>query len=170
MPTQDHLDQHHIDVVACAVVSVSDTRTRETDKSGRLAQTLIAQAGHETCQYDILPDDANTLRAQVEQLCESEACHVVLLIGGTGLAGRDVTYEAITGLFEKRIDGFGELFRTLSFEEIGPAAMLSRAAAGIRNRTPIFSMPGSTNAVKLACKRLILPKLGHMVGLVRCAE
>lgn len=160
---------HRINVVesvGCAIVTVSDTRTPETDQSGLWLRERLESAGHRVVSYDILPDDPSRVREGVVSLCEVEACQAVLLSGGTGLTSRDTTYEAITSLFEKRLDGFGELFRMLSYEQVGSAAMLSRAVAGVVRRTFVVSMPGSPAAVRLAVDRLILPHLGHVAWLL----
>ncbi|MGB2986122.1 MAG: molybdenum cofactor biosynthesis protein B, partial [Phycisphaerae bacterium] len=126
-------DDHakRIDSVTCAVVTVSDTRTPETDKSGALIRERLESAGHRVFSYEILPDEPSQVRSRVLALCGENACQAVLLTGGTGLARRDTTYEAISAILEKELDGFGELFRMLSYEEIGPAAILSRATAGV---------------------------------------
>jgi molybdenum cofactor biosynthesis protein B len=152
--------------VSCAVLTVSDTRTIDTDASGARICELLEGAGHTVAARDILPDDPEPVRARVAALA-SDAVEAVILTGGTGLAPRDNTYEVVDGLLDKRIDGFGELFRSLSFAEIGPAAMLSRAVAGVAGGTIVVALPGSTNAVDLAMRRLLLPVLGHMVALVR---
>ena len=153
--------------VACAVITASDTRTEETDRSGQTIRSLLDDAGHRVVAYAILPDDPARIRARVEAHARDAAVDAVLVNGGTGLAPRDTTYEAIDALLDKRLDGFGELFRMLSFQEIGAAAMLSRAVAGIAGDTVVVAMPGSTAAVELAMRRLVLPELGHLVGLVR---
>jgi molybdenum cofactor biosynthesis protein B len=153
--------------VACAVLTVSDTRSPETDTSGALARDLLVQAGHAVVAQTILPDEPDRVRAQVAAWLADPAVEAVLVNGGTGLAPRDTTYEAIAGLLEKRLDGFGELFRMLSYEQIGAAAMLSRAVAGVARGTVVASMPGSTAAVELAMARLLVPELGHMVKLAR---
>lgn len=165
MPTNDHR-KILVESVACHVLTISDTRTIETDQSGRLIRECLVDGGHRLLGHDILPDEPTLVRDRVLALCDDQDCQAVLLTGGTGLARRDTTYEAIKELIEKRIDGFGELFRVLSFEEIGAAAMLSRAAAGVRHGTLVFSMPGSVNAVRLAMDRLIIPQIGHMAALV----
>jgi len=164
MSTPEHLSKQATTVV-CAVVTVSDTRTKETDASGKLIVERLEGAGHRVVGYELLPDAPGRIRAHVEALCTGD-CRAVLITGGTGPARRDTTYEAISDLLEKRLDGFGELFRVLSFDEIGAAAMLSRAVAGVRGQTVIFSMPGSTGAVRLAMDKLILPQLGHIVSLL----
>jgi molybdenum cofactor biosynthesis protein B len=153
--------------VACAVITASDTRTPENDTSGQAIKTLLESAGHAVVAYDVLPDEPARIGARVGEHLRDAAVEAVLVNGGTGVAPRDTTYEAIDALLEKRLDGFGELFRMLSFEEIGAAAMLSRAVAGIAAATVVFSMPGSTKAVELAMRRLVLPELGHLVALVR---
>jgi molybdenum cofactor biosynthesis protein B len=155
--------------VACAILTVSDTRTLETDSSGAMARDLLVQAGHRVVCHEILPDEPERVRARVGAWLEDGDVEAVVVNGGTGLAPRDTTYEAIVGLLEKRLDGFGELFRMLSFEQIGAAAMLSRAVAGVARGTVVVSMPGSTAAVELAMSKLVVPELGHMVKLARGA-
>jgi molybdenum cofactor biosynthesis protein B len=153
--------------VACAVITASDTRTPETDTSGRTIRTLLEESGHRVAAYDVLPDEPARIARRIGEHLRDASIDAVLVNGGTGVAPRDTTYEAVDALLEKRLDGFGELFRMLSFAEIGAAAMLSRAVAGIAGGTVVFSMPGSTKAVELAMRRLVLPELGHLVGLVR---
>lgn len=153
--------------VGCAVLTVSDTRTLETDSSGRRCRELLGEAGHRVVAHAILPDEPALVRDHIVDLLADGRVEAVVVNGGTGLAPRDTTYEAVAGLLDKRLDGFGELFRSLSFAEIGPAAMLSRAVAGVAGRTIVASLPGSTAAVELALTRLLLPELGHMVRLVR---
>ena len=165
MPAGQHHDQI-VQSVACAVITVSDTRTPDTDKSGSLIRRRLVDAGHSVVSYDILPDDPQRVRNRVLALCCEPQCDAILLTGGTGLSAHDTTFEAVDAILEKRLDGFGELFRALSYEQIGPAAMLSRAVAGTRNGKAIFVMPGSEAAVSLAMEKLILPELGHIVWLV----
>ncbi len=155
-----------VDSVACAVVTVSDTRTPQTDKSGTLVRERLEAAGHRVVSYEIIRDEPSLVGKRVLALSGQEMCQTVLLTGGTGLAPRDSTYEAITSILEKRLEGFGELFRMLSYEEIGAGAMLSRAVAGVCRSTAIFSMPGSTGAVRLAMDKLIVPRIGHLVWLL----
>jgi molybdenum cofactor biosynthesis protein B len=152
---------------ACAVVTVSDTRTEATDTSGGRIRALLVEAGHRIAAYDILPDEPGRIRRRLEELLASAELDAVIVNGGTGLAPRDTTYEAVAGLLDKRIDGFGELFRMLSYEEIGAAAMLSRAVAGAARGKLLASLPGSTAAVELAMTKLLVPELGHVVGLLR---
>jgi len=165
MPTQNHADKV-VEQVACAVGTVSDTRTPETDQSGSLIRESLAAAGHRVVYYEIVADDPARVRDLVLRWCEQGDCQAVLLTGGTGLAERDSTFEAVSGLLAKKLDGFGELFRMLSFEEVGSSAMLSRALAGVCRDTVVFSMPGSPAAVRLALNRLILPELGHIAALL----
>jgi molybdenum cofactor biosynthesis protein B len=153
--------------VRCLLVTVTDTRTEATDRSGQLAKGLVEAAGHEVVGYRIVRDEPAEVAALVGAVAAQAGADVVILNGGTGIARRDSTYEAVAGLIEKRLDGFGELFRMLSFQEIGPAAMASRASAGVVGGTLLFSLPGSTGAVRLALERLILPELGHLVGELR---
>lgn len=156
--------------VACAVVTVSDTRTEADDASGSEIRSRLEKAGHGVEAYRIVADDPALVRRLIEDFAAGGRVEAVLLTGGTGIAARDTTFEAVTSLLTKRIDGFGELFRMLSFEEIGAAAMLSRAVAGLAGTMAVFSMPGSTAACRLAMDRLILPQLAHVVGLARPRE
>jgi len=164
MATASH---HRSDVphVGCAVITVSDTRTVDTDTSGRRIQELLRAPGHRIEHYAILRDEPDQITRALAAL--PAAVEVVIINGGTGLARRDTTYEAVQRLLDKEISGFGELFRLLSYEQIGAAAMLSRATAGVVGRRVVFSLPGSTAAVELAMTKLILPQLGHVAGLVR---
>jgi molybdenum cofactor biosynthesis protein B len=149
--------------VACAVLTISDTRTTEDDRSGQLIRQHLDWRGHTVAAYEIVKDDATAIVETLQRWIADDAIQAIITNGGTGIAGRDVTYDAITGLLEKRLDGFGELFRMLSFPEIGAAAMLSRAMAGVAGSTVIFATPGSSNAVKLAMEKLIGPELSHVV-------
>ena len=155
--------------VRCAVLTVSDSRTEETDKSGALLRSRIEAAGHAVVAYDIVRDEPARVRDHILAHARRGDVDAVLVNGGTGIAPRDTTYEAVSSLLERRLDGFGELFRSLSYEQIGAAAMLSRAVAGVVSTTVVFSMPGSTPACTLAVDRLILPELGHVVGLLKPA-
>ncbi len=162
--------EHHAGArrsASCAVLTVSDTRSAETDTSGRRIRTLLEDAGHRVVDYTILPDEPARIGAHLDALVADPAVEAVIVNGGTGLAPRDTTYEAVIGRLEKRIDGFGELFRALSYADVGSAAMLSRAVAGVAGRTIVASLPGSTGAVELAMTRLLVPELAHMVALVR---
>lgn len=149
--------------VTCAVVTVSDTRTAADDHSGRLIRELLAEHGHTVADYRIVKDEPEQIRGLVLEIAQAGKVQAILLNGGTGISQRDTTYEAVSSLLEKRLDGFGELFRMLSWHEVGAAAMLSRAVAGTCQSLVIFAMPGSTNAVRLALEKLILPELSHVV-------
>jgi molybdenum cofactor biosynthesis protein MoaC len=148
--------------VRCGVVTISDTRTPRSDTSGQAICTALEQAGQQVLHYAVVEDTAARIVAAVHE-CRAAGCQVLITSGGTGIAQRDTTFEAIDGLLHKRIPGFGELFRMLSYQEIGSAAMLSRAMAGVYQGMLIFCLPGSTAAVRLALEQLILPELTHMV-------
>lgn len=150
--------------VHCAIVTVSDTRTAATDLSGQEIRRLLEESGHTVGHYCVVRDEPDKIRGQLRELAANSACRAILINGGTGVSTRDRTYEAVAGLLEKRLDGFGELFRMLGFEEIGSGAMLSRAVGGVYAGRAVFCMPGSKNAVRLAMTRLILPELGHLVS------
>jgi len=149
--------------VRCFIVTVSDTRTEATDSSGRAIADLLAAAGHTVAGRAILKDDPDLVRDTLERHLASADVDVIIITGGTGITSRDSTYEVVAALLQKRLDGFGELFRMLSFEQIGPAAMMSRACAGMTAGRIIVSLPGSEAAVRLAMERLVIPELGHLV-------
>lgn len=152
------------DHVSCAVITVSDTRNKETDKSGKLIIELLEKAGHRISFYEIVKDDRQSIEQTIRKATENENVEAVLMNGGTGISKRDVTIETIEPMFDKQLDGFGELFRYLSYElDIGSASMLSRATAGVIHNRIVFATPGSSGAVKLAMEKLILPELGHVV-------
>jgi len=163
-------DDHRAGMVASvrvAVLTVSDTRTAENDHSGTTILRMLTGAGHVWGAYEIVHDEPEAVRRFIFDAHKKGNVDAVLINGGTGLAARDTTVEAVSALFEKHIDGFGELFRMLSFAEIGANAMLSRAAAGTCGSMAIFCLPGSTPAVTLAMEKLILPTLPHLVSLLR---
>ncbi len=162
MAVSDH-KQHAPAQVRVFVVTVSDSRTEETDTSGRAARTLVEAAGNVVDGYRILQDEPDEVAALIRRIADERIADVVVTSGGTGISTRDSTYEAVTSLLDKRLDGFGEIFRMLSYAEIGSAAMLSRAVAGVHRGVAVFAMPGSTAAVKLALEKLIIPELGHLV-------
>jgi len=145
------------------ILTVSDTRTEDTDTSGKTIAELLASAGHEVAGRAIVRDEAADVRARVEAALDRQDVQAVITTGGTGISARDSSFEAIAALLEKRLDGFGELFRMLSYQEIGASAMLSRASAGMARRRIVISLPGSEHAVRLAMTKLVLPELGHMV-------
>ena len=166
MSHQEH-KKHGPASVACFVLTVSDTRTPDTDTSGRAIRELLAAAGHAVSGDAIVRDEPAQVRDQLLAHCRDDATQVIITTGGTGITSRDGTYEAVDGLLEKRLHGFGELFRMLSFQDIGSAAMMSRATAGTVEGKVIFVLPGSENAVRLAMTRLIIPELAHVVQQVR---
>jgi molybdenum cofactor biosynthesis protein B len=146
-----------------AVITVSDTRSEATDTSGAAIRALLVEHGHRIVGSAIVPDDPEKVTAAVERHLSSPEAQVIVTTGGTGITSRDGTYEAVVRLLDKRLDGFGELFRVLSYEAIGSPAMMSRATAGTARGKAIFVLPGSENAVRLAMTKLILPELGHVL-------
>lgn len=150
--------------VASLVLTVSDTRTLATDSGGALVEELLSAAGHPVLGREIVPDDARAIARAVEVATARDDVRAVVATGGTGVAPRDVTPDAVEPLLERVVPGFGELFRVLSYQEIGSAALLSRALAGLRRGRVVFVIPGSRGAVRLAMERLILPEIGHLVG------
>jgi molybdenum cofactor biosynthesis protein B len=151
--------------VACGVVTISDSRTEATDESGELLKRILREARHAVVFYAIVKDDGPSI---VDAVDRAEAtCDVVITNGGTGLAARDVTIETLAPRLEKVLPGFGELFRMLSFSKIGSAAMMSRALAGVYKGSLVFCLPGSPQACELALTSLILPEIGHAVGVMR---
>lgn len=165
-PSAEH-KAHGPASVACSVITCSDTRTPETDTSGQLIRTLLEQAGHRIHAYHVVKDEPSQVRTLIRQAGGNQAVDALIINGGTGVSQRDSTFEAVRVLLEKHIPGFGELFRSLSYKEIGSAAMLSRATAGLHQGKVIFSIPGSRGAVRLAMEALILPELSHLVGELR---
>ena len=146
-----------------AVMSVSTTRTLETDESGRWIAQRAVREGHEVVHHVVVPDDTQAIRQAVTHLLADLAPHAVIITGGTGISPQDVTIEAVKPLFAKELSAFGILFTQLSFEEIDSAAILSRATAGVIGRSIVFCIPGSIKACRLACKNLIFPELGHLI-------
>ena len=149
--------------VRCVILTVSDTRTEATDSSGRAIADLLTEAGHVVAGRAIVKDDPDLVRGTLERQLARADVQAIITTGGTGITSRDGTYEVVAGLLQKRLDGFGELFRMLSFEQIGPAAMMSRACAGLVAGRIVVSLPGSEAAVRLAMERLVIPELGHLV-------
>ena len=146
------------------MLTVSDTRTEATDSGGALLVELLEAADHPVPWRRIVPDDVEAIRTALDEALGLEEVRAVVLTGGTGVAPRDVTPEAVEPLLERRMPGFGEIFRQLSYQEIGSAALLSRAFAGVCRGRPIFALPGSRGAIRTAMEKLILPELGHLVG------
>ena len=161
-----HSDPKH---VSCFVLTVSDSRRPENDESGRIILESLKGEGHQVVGYAVVKDDPSVVASTLKKAIMEVHPDIAIVNGGTGISKRDSTFEALEGLMTKKIPGFGELFRALSFEEIGPAAMLSRASAGIHRSSVIFSIPGSPKAVRLAMERLLLPQVSHIVGELRRA-
>lgn len=153
--------------VRCAVITVSDTRSLENDSSGQAIVDSLEEAGHAVVERSIVSDDPGQIEPLVQRLAQSSEVEAILLTGGTGIAARDQTPDTLAKMLTKELPGYGELLRMLSYQEIGPAAMLSRAFGGLLGETVLLTMPGSTAAVRLAMEKLILPELGHMVSLAR---
>lgn len=149
--------------IGCAVLTVSDTRTMADDRGGAELVQQLEQAGHTIVDRAIVPDEPTALLAQLKPWLKNDEIAAILLTGGTGISSRDQTCETITGLLTKLLPGYGELFRMLSYQEIGAAAMLSRAVGGVAGRTLLLTMPGSPKAVRLAMEKLIVPEIGHLV-------
>lgn len=159
-----HEHKHAAETVRCAIVTVSDTRTPDTDESGRVAKAALEKAGHTICSHTIVPNDVESIRAEIRRV----DAQFVLTTGGTGISAKDVTLEAVGPLLVRRLPGFGELFRTLSYDDIGAAAILSRADLGVTESGRIVAcVPGSRNAVKLAVEQILAPELSHLVRELR---
>jgi molybdenum cofactor biosynthesis protein B len=150
--------------INCFVVTVSDTRDESTDQSGQLIKSLLAGEQHQLVGYQIVKDEPAQIEALLRQALADKAVEAIIVNGGTGISPRDGTYEVIAGLLDKRLDGFGEIFRYLSYQDIGSAALMSRAVAGSARGKVLISLPGSKGAVSLAMEKLILPELRHMVS------
>lgn len=164
------VSQHRADAprsIRCGVVTISDTRTLETDTGGQTIVELLARAGHLVGGRRLVKDEPDQVREAVTSLAADPDIDAILLTGGTGISSRDRTYETIAQLLTKTLPGYGELFRSLSYQEIGPAAMLSRAIGGLYGQTVVLTMPGSPAAVRLAMEKLILPELAHLVREAR---
>ncbi len=170
MSSESPASRHHhhrksaIGSVTTAVISVTDTRTSESDTGGALVVSLLEKAGHSVASREIVPDDPERIEAALGAALSEPATRAVILTGGTGVAPRDVTPDSVEPLLDRELPGFGELFRWLSYQEIGAAALLSRALAGMAEGRVVFVLPGSRAAVRLAMEKLILPELGHLVA------
>ncbi len=145
------------------VITCSDTRTPDTDTSGRLIQKLLKEQGHTVASYHLVKDEPSKIKAKIKAALANKKIQAIIINGGTGMSKRDSTFEAVDAILEKRLVGFGEIFRYLTYQEIGSPAIMSRATAGIVKGRVLFSTPGSENAVRLAMEKLILPELGHLV-------
>lgn len=153
--------------IGCFVLTISDSKTEATDTSGQLIRELLTGAGHTVVGHAIVRDEPTQVTGLIRKGCADAAVEAFILTGGTGVTSRDSTYEAVEVLLDKRLSGFGELFRMLSYQEIGAAAMMSRAQGGVVQGRALFSLPGSPNACRLALEKLILPELGHVLREVR---
>ena len=162
MGTKEHKRQAP-QKVTLGIITVSTTRALGNDTSGNWMKEQASREGHDVVYHRVIPDDAEIIATTVRNLIQNERPQVILITGGTGITKKDVTIEAVGPLLTKLLTAFGSLFATLSFEEIGSAALISRAAAGVIEKTVVFCMPGSLNACKLACRKLIFPELGHLV-------
>jgi len=149
--------------VSCAVLTISDTRTERDDESGRLIRQKLSETGHRVILHCILKNEADSIQKKIYELLKEETLQVIIAIGGTGVSRRDVSIETIYPILEKKLDGFGELFRFLTYSEIGTGSIMSRAIAGVARGKVIFCLPGSPEAGKLAMDKIILPELGHLV-------
>ncbi|MFH1031571.1 MAG: molybdenum cofactor biosynthesis protein B [Chloroflexota bacterium] len=149
--------------VSCAVLTISDSRSEETDESGKLIKERLSQNGHKVAAYSLLKNDAIAIKNRINELLSKDEVQVIITSGGTGVSHRDITIETLFPMLEKKLDGFGELFRLLTFQEIGTASVMSRAMAGVAKGKVIICIPGSLGAVTLAMDKLILFEIGHMV-------
>ena len=167
MGVEEHKrDAESVGPISFAVITVSDSRAEAEDESGKLIRKRMEEAGHQLVSYRLLKNDLAAIRRDVIELIEAKV-ECIVTTGGTGLSPRDMTVEAVTPLLDKSVGGFGELFRHLSFQEVGTAALMSRATAGSARGTIVFCLPGSTKAVRLALERLILPELKHLIRELR---
>ena len=155
------------ETVRVAILTISDTRTPETDTGGDIAEQLLRDAGQEVVERRIVRDEVSGIRNNLVDLLARSDVDAVVTTGGTGISARDTTYEVVDRMLEKRLDGFGEIFRMLSYEEIGAAAIMSRALAGAVGSKFVASLPGSRNAVRLAVEKLLVPELAHVVFELR---
>lgn len=162
MGTADHREKAGHDPVTIAIVTVSDTRTPETDTNRQYIERRMGELGHVVAAYRLIKDEPDQVAAALDELVDLPAVRLILFNGGTGISPRDTTYDVISRMLEKTLPGFGEIFRMLSYQEVGAAAMLSRATAGVYKKTLVFSMPGSPNAVEVALEKLILPEINHL--------
>ena len=162
MSAEDHRQQAGSDAVTVAIVTVSDSRTPETDENKHYIEARMAELGHIVAAYRLIKDEPDQVAAVMDELAQMDGVQIVIFNGGTGISQRDTTYDVVSRKLEKAMPGFGELFRMLSWDEVGAAAMLSRATAGVYKNTLIVSLPGSSNAVKLAVEKLIIPEINHL--------
>ncbi|MFC2005750.1 molybdenum cofactor biosynthesis protein B [Chloroflexota bacterium] len=149
--------------VSCAVLTISDSRTEQDDESGKLIIQKLSQNGHKIVSYAILKNEAGAISEKIHELLRQEELQVIITSGGTGVSHRDITVETISSILEKKLDGFGELFRYLSYQEIGTGSVMSRAIAGVTKGKVILCLPGSLGAANLVVDKIILPEIGHLV-------
>jgi len=163
--TAPHLEHKSLSPssIGCVVITCSDSRTEETDTSGYRIMHMLKDSGHTVVDYHLVKDEPNKIKAAVKKALKNRKVQAIIINGGTGISRRDSTFEAVDAMLEKRLEGFGEVFRYLTYQEIGSPAIMSRATAGIIKGRVLFSTPGSENAVRLAMEKLILPELGHLV-------
>ena len=164
---EDHHHHHDLETVGVALATVSSTRSREEDPAGDAIEAAFEEAGHELVVRDVVRDRFDSVQGAVNRLVNREDTDVVVTTGGTGVTPDDVTIEAVEQLFEKRLPGFGELFRTLSREKIGTRIIATRATAGVADYVPVFCLPGNENAARLGAKEIIVPEVPHLAGLAR---
>lgn len=162
MGAADHRNKAGHGAITVGVVTVSDTRTPETDVNRQYLEQRMAEAGHTVGAYRLIKDEPDQVSAVLDELAALPGMQIIIFNGGTGIAPRDTTYDVISKKLEKTLPGFGELFRMLSYQEVGAAAMLSRATGGVYKNTVVFSTPGSPNAVQVAVEKLILPEINHL--------
>lgn len=162
MGAEEHREKAGHGRVVFATVTVSDTRTPETDANQHYLSERLTELGHEIAAYHIVKDEPDQVETVLEELVNMPDVQIILFNGGTGIAPRDRTYDVISRKLEKVLPGFGEIFRMLSYQEVGAAAMLSRAIGGVYNNKVVFAMPGSSNAVKTAVEKLIIPEVNHL--------
>jgi len=162
-PTHHEHKDHAPSSIGCMVITCSDTRTQETDTSGQLIRKLLEARGHTVVGYHLVKDDPAQIQLWIARGAVTDAVQAIIINGGTGISRRDSTFEAVDEMLEKRLAGFGEIFRLLTYQDIGSPAIMSRATAGVIKGRVLFSTPGSENAVRLAMEKLILPELGHLV-------
>jgi molybdenum cofactor biosynthesis protein B len=155
--------QHSVQNVTCAILITSDSRTEQDDESGRLMKQRLTDNGHKVTYYTILKNDADAIKQKIEELLQRDNVQVIITGGGTGLSQRDITVNTIAPMLEKKLEGFGELFRQLTFQEIGTGSIMSRAIAGVTKGKVIICIPGSLGAATLAMDKIILPEIGHLV-------
>ncbi len=163
MATREHQKFKNPGKLVCGVITVSDTRTMETDKSGAFIEKTFVDAGHDVRSRVLVPDEPDAIRSEIQKLASTKEYHIIVSTGGTGIASRDNTVDTVEPILDKKMRGFGELFRMLSYDDVGTLAMLSNATGGLIGQTLIFCIPGSLGAVTLGMEKLIMPEIGHLV-------